>query len=136
MTKPIPSIKKWMSTSPETIERTATLAAAHKLMRANEIRHLPVVEDGKLCGIITERDLHLIETLKDVNPEEVKVEDAMISHPYHVSPDAPIDEVVAEMAEHKYGAAVVMQNNKVVGIFTTIDAMSALNELLHGRLAK
>jgi len=39
------------------------------------------------------------------------------------------------MAEHKYGAAVVMQNDKVVGVFTTIDAMRALSELLHGRLA-
>jgi acetoin utilization protein AcuB len=59
----------------------------------------------------------------------------MTSHPYFVSPDAKIDEVVSEMAEHKYGAAVVMQNEKVVGVFTTVDAMRAFNELLHGRLA-
>lgn len=39
------------------------------------------------------------------------------------------------MAEHKYGATVVMQNEKVVGMFTTVDAMRAFTELLHGRLA-
>jgi len=51
------------------------------------------------------------------------------------TPDAKIDEVVSEMAEHKFGAAVVLQNGKVVGVFTTIDAMRAFGELLQGRLA-
>lgn len=134
MSKAIPTIQKWMSTSPFAVERTETLEAAHKIMRKEGLRHLPVLEGGKLAGIVTERDLHLIETLKDVDPKVVKVEDAMTSHPYFVSPDAKIDEVVNEMAEHKYGAAVVMQNEKVVGVFTTIDAMRAFNELLHGRL--
>jgi len=135
MSKAIPTIQKWMSTSPFAIERTETLEAAHRLMRSEGIRHLPVLEHGKLAGIVTERDLHLIETLRDVDPKHVLVEDAMTSHPYFVSPDARIDEVVSEMAEHKYGAAVVLQNEKVVGMFTTIDAMRAFNELLHGRLA-
>ncbi|MFS8070585.1 MAG: CBS domain-containing protein [Byssovorax sp.] len=135
MSKAIPTIQKWMSTSPFAIERTETLEAAHRLMRSEGIRHLPVLEHGKLAGIVTERDLHLIETLRDVDPKEVLVEDAMTTHPYFVSPDARIDEVVSEMAEHKYGAAVVLQNEKVVGMFTTIDAMRAFNELLHGRLA-
>ena len=135
MSKAIPTIQKWMSTSPFAIERTETLEAAHRIMRKEGIRHLPVLENGKLVGIVSERDLHLIETLKDVDPTVVKVEDAMTSHPYFVAPDANIDEVVSEMAEHKFGAAVVLQNGKVVGVFTTIDAMRAFGELLHGRLA-
>jgi len=135
MSKAIPTIRKWMSTSPFAIERTETLEAAHRLMRKEGIRHLPVLESGKLVGIVTERDLHLIETLKDVDPKLVKVEDAMTSHPYFVTPDTTIDEVVNEMAEHKYGAAVVMQNEKIVGMFTTVDALLAFTELLHGRLA-
>ncbi|MFM2420592.1 MAG: hypothetical protein RL385_5315, partial [Pseudomonadota bacterium] len=51
-----------------------------------------------------------------------------------VSPDAPIDEVVGEMAAKKFGSAVVQQNHKVVGIFTTVDVCKAFAELLHGRL--
>jgi acetoin utilization protein AcuB len=135
MSKSIPTIHKWMSTSPFTIERTETLSSAHKLMRREGIRHLPVLENGKLVGIITERDLHLIETLQDVDPDQVKIEEAMTTHPYFVAPDARIDEVVAEMAEHKYGAAVVLQNQKVVGMFTTVDVMHAFTDLLHGRLS-
>ncbi len=44
--------------------------------------------------------------------------------------------VVREMAQHKYGSAVIMQNHKVVGIFTTVDVCKAFAELLHTRLAK
>jgi len=86
--------------------------------------------------MLTERDLHLVETLKDVDPTKVTVEDAMSTQVYSVEPDTGLDAVAREMAEHKYGSAVVMQNQKVVGIFTTVDACSALAELLHGRLAK
>jgi len=52
------------------------------------------------------------------------------------TPETGLDEVVSTMAEHKYGAAVILQNGKVVGMFTTVDACRALSELLHSRLAK
>jgi acetoin utilization protein AcuB len=85
-------------------------------------------------GIVSQRDLHLIETLKDVDAEKVMAADAMTMNPYTVSPDADLDEVVAEMAAQKYGSALVVQNHKVVGVFTTIDAMRAFSELLKSRL--
>jgi CBS domain-containing protein len=78
----------------------------------------------------------LVETLRDVDPEKVTVEDAMSADPYTVAPDAPLDEVVQAMAEHKYGAAIVTQNHHVVGILSTVDVCRALHDLLHGRLAK
>jgi acetoin utilization protein AcuB len=103
-------------------------------MRTSRIRHLPVLEGGQLVGMLTHRDLVLIESLKDVDPKKVTVEDAMSTEVYTVSPDAPLDEVVREMAEKKYGSAVVIQNHKVVGIFTTVDACRTLAELLDTRL--
>jgi acetoin utilization protein AcuB len=84
--------------------------------------------------MLTQRDLALVETLKDVDPRNVKVEDAMSTEVYTVSPDAALDEVVGEMAEKKYGSAVVVSNQKVVGIFTTVDVCAALADLLHSRL--
>ena len=62
------------------------------------------------------------------------VSEAMSPDPYTVSPDTLLDDVVATMAAKKYGSAVVMQNHKVVGIFTTVDACRAFAELLHTRL--
>jgi acetoin utilization protein AcuB len=84
--------------------------------------------------MLTQRDLALNESLKDVDPRSVPVEDAMSTEVYMVSPDAKLDEVVSEMAEKKYGSALVVQNHKVVGIFTTVDVCSALADLLHSRL--
>jgi len=65
----------------------------------------------------------------------VTVSDAMAQSVYSVAPEAPLDEVVSEMASRKYGSAIVMQNEKVVGIFTTVDVCRALADLLHTRLA-
>jgi acetoin utilization protein AcuB len=136
MPKPIPPIQKYMTYAPHTVGSEQPMTQAHRMMRENKIRHLPVLHAGKIVGIVSDGDLHLIETLKDVNPEQVRVEDAMTQTPYTVSPDTPLDEVVMAMAEHKYGCAIVVQNDKVVGIFTTVDACRAFAEMLHGRLAK
>jgi acetoin utilization protein AcuB len=136
MTKAIPTVQKYMTTSPHTIGADQSLAQAHMVLREFKIRHLPVLRGGQLVGMITERDLALVETLKDVDPHAIVVEDAMTQGVYTVHPDAPLDEVVSEMAAKKYGSAVVMQNHKVVGIFTTVDVCTACAELLQGRLAK
>src|SRR5262245_29890409 len=119
-----------MTTCPHTIGRDQNLAQAHKMMRANDIRHLPVLDGGALVGVLSDRDLHLIETLRDVDVEQVIVEEAMTPNVYTISPDTLLDEVVREMARHKYGSAVVMDHGKVVGVFTTVDALGALAELL------
>jgi len=136
MSKPIPHISKYMTTTPHTIGVDQTLQTAHRLMREHHFRHLPVLQGGKLVGMVTERDLALIETLKDVDPTKVTVEDAMTPAPYTVAPDALLDEVVSTMAEHRYGSAVVVDNEHVVGVFTTVDALAAFSDLLHSRLAK
>jgi acetoin utilization protein AcuB len=134
--KPIPTISKFMTTSPHSIDAGQTLARAEAVMREHHIRHLPVLRGGKLAGVVTDRDMHLVESLKDVDPRLVKVEDAMSDSVYAVAPEAPLDEVVGEMGGRKYGSVVVMQNEKVVGIFTTVDVCRAFADLLHSRLAK
>jgi acetoin utilization protein AcuB len=136
MSKPIPTVQKYMTTSPHTIGREQSLSFAQGVMKEFHIRHLPVLDGGKLLGILSERDITLVESLEGVDPTKVTVEDAMTQEPYSVSPDALLDEVVGDMATHKYGSAVVMQNNKVVGIFTTVDALRSFADLLHGRLSK
>jgi acetoin utilization protein AcuB len=133
--KAIPQVQKYMSTSPHTIGAEQTMAHAHGVLREFRIRHLPVLRGGKLAGIISERDLALIETMRDVNPAELSVEEAMSTEVYAVSPNAPLDEVVRDMAARRYGCAVVLQNQKVVGIFTAVDACQALADLLEGRLS-
>lgn len=127
----MPSISRFMTTKPITVIRTATLAEAHQVMREHTIRHLPVVDDaGNLCGIVSERDLHLIETLSDVELDAVPVAEAMVEHAFVVTGDTPLDEVVEIMGEHKYGSVVVMGRSGVEGIFTSVDACRAFTQIL------
>jgi acetoin utilization protein AcuB len=135
MSKAIPHIDRYMTPGPFSVGQEQSLAQAHKLMREHHIRHLPVLHGGKLVGVLSDRDLHLIETLRDVDPDQVTIEEAMSPSVYTVSPKAPLDEVVREMVHHKYGCAVVEDNGKLVGVFTTVDAMRAFADLLEKRLS-
>ncbi len=101
------------------------MTAAHALMRQHRVRHLPVLHGGQIVGIVSDGDLHLIETLKDVDPSKVIVEEAMTADPYCITPETPLDEVVQQMAQHKYGCAVVAEGHKVRGILTTTDVCRA-----------
>jgi acetoin utilization protein AcuB len=121
-----------MTRTPQLIGIEQPLRTAHDLMRANGIRHLPVLHGGKLVGIVSLRDLHLVETFRDVNTEEVRVEEAMTQDVYAVEPKTPLKEVVSEMAERKLGSAVVVEGTKVVGVFTTTDALDTLAGVLAG----
>src|SRR4051812_35898536 len=115
MTKPIPSVAKYMTLTPLTVGSDQTLQHAHVLMHDNDIRHLPVLRNGELVGMLTERDLALIEAFKEVDPRAATIDAAMSTHVYQVAPETPLDEVVSGMASKKYSSAVVMQNRKVVG---------------------
>jgi acetoin utilization protein AcuB len=127
----MPSMSQYMTPQPWTIRKDAKMSQAHELMRAHRIRHLPVLQGGKLVGVVSDRDLHLIETLPDSDPAEVTVEEAMSENVYVVSSDDPVDAVVEKMAGHKYGSAIVVTRRGVVeGIFTTIDALQVLADVL------
>ena len=122
-------IREYMTKDPCSIGVEQTLTQAHELMRARRIRHLPVLAAGKLVGVISQRDLSLIEALSDVDPATVPVDDAM-SEPYTVTADESLAAVATVMADKKYGSAVVMADDRLVGLFTTTDALRALSELL------
>lgn len=126
----IPQIRKFMSTTPVTIEAEQTMSQAHALMTREHIRHLPVLSAGKLVGVITESDLHMVASLTMVDPQQIRVDAVMTRDVYVVAPDAPVDEVVQEMARHKYGSTIVVDHHTVVGVFTVVDVCRAFAEML------
>ena len=131
MTKPVLTIDECMSPSPVSIRNSDTMQTAHELMRTHQIRHLPVVtEDEKLVGLVSLRDLHLMETLRDVEPGSVTVGECVRDEPYSVEVGTDLKAVATYMGARKYGSAVVVDEGKVVGVFTTIDALRALSNLL------
>ncbi|MGO8994694.1 MAG: CBS domain-containing protein [Polyangiaceae bacterium] len=124
-------IRDFMTESPHSIGVNQPLAKAHEMMRAHRIRHLPVLRAGKLVGVLSQRDLFLVETLRDVDPASVPVEEAMTQNAYCVTPKTSLTRVADTMAEKKYGCAVVMEGGEVVGMFTATDALRALSKVTH-----
>jgi acetoin utilization protein AcuB len=127
---PEKTIRAYMTPLPHTIGVEQSLDEAHHVMRAHRIRHLPVLEGGKLVGVVSQRDFALIESLPGVNPKEVPVEDAMTADVYVVSPRDRLAKVARTMADRRLGSAVVMDGEKVVGVFTVTDACAALADLV------
>jgi CBS domain-containing protein len=118
-----------MTSQPVTVGREQSLASAHRLMRENHIRHLPVLEHGALVGIVTQRDLYFLETIRGVDIDDDIVDDAMSGDAYAIDPETPVGEVAEAMAAHRYGCAVVMERGRVAGIFTGTDALRLLATL-------
>lgn len=124
------TVQRFMTRNPHTIGHDQTLSAAHRIMREHDIRHLPVLDGGRLVGVLSQRDLHLIESLKDVDPDQVLVSEAMSSEVFSVGPRTTVRKVVTDMATHKYGSAIVVEGDTVVGVFTTMDALGVLAGML------
>jgi acetoin utilization protein AcuB len=127
------AIRRFMTVGPHSITSRHTLAEAHQTMREKGVRHLPVVDDGQVKGVVSQRDLYLLETLRGVDAARELVEEAMSSEPYLVDPEAALEEVAEAMALHKHGSALVVERSAIVGIFTTTDALRALVTLLRSR---
>jgi acetoin utilization protein AcuB len=119
-----------MTKTVHTIGASLTLADADRLMRKYDIRHLPVLEQGTIVGVLSDRDVQVATSLSELDPRCILVEDAMSQAPWTVAPDTPLLEVARHMAERKVGSAVVVEHDRIIGVFTTTDGMKALAMLL------
>lgn len=120
------TIAEVMTRAPHTVGRDQKLALAHDLMRKYALRHLPVLDGGKLVGVLSQRDLYFLETLGGVDERVDKVSEAMATEVYCVAPGEHVSDVARTMGEHKYGCAVIVDGGHVVGIFTATDALFLL----------
>lgn len=110
-----------------TVEPNANLDEALELMQGNGIRHLPVLENGKILGIISERDL-LFHVGKDWCRMMV-VRDIMQEDILTVQRNDDLGEVAYLLSSGKVGSAIVLEDDRPYGIFTTTDALNALVDL-------
>jgi acetoin utilization protein AcuB len=119
-------IANWMTRNPLFVTRHDTLAKAKLLMDAGHFRRLPVMDNGKLEAIITERDIrqHLGHL------ESTKVSAAMTPDPITITSRITAEDAARLMLEHKIGGLPVVENGKLVGIVSTSDLLRALLDVL------
>ncbi len=124
-----PTIDQFMTPNPITIDSGASVIEAYRRMQSSGCRHLPVIQDGKLIGLVSQRGLYRLETLVNVDRANDPVIDAM-DVPYVVAPGTSLLDVAEEMSRRKAGACLIVDDGKAVGIFTTNDALDVLAALL------
>jgi CBS domain-containing protein len=126
-TPPSRQIQNHMTKALVVIESDRTVQEATLLMRRHAVRHLPVVSaKGRLVGIVSQRDLLIVQSIPGLSAKEVLVSEAMNKDVYQVQPDEPLEKVARVMADKRYGACVIANRGKLLGLFTTIDALNLL----------
>jgi acetoin utilization protein AcuB len=132
-------VKDRMTSDVLTVTAGETIRNAMEMADERKIRRFPVVEDGKLVGIVTDRDLRnatassVVLTEKkyhDFLLDTVKIESIMTPEPKTVSPETSIKEVAKLILEMKVGGFPVVEGEQLVGIITETDLLEALLELL------
>ncbi|MFV8752226.1 CBS domain-containing protein [Nannocystaceae bacterium ST9] len=126
------TVGAWMSPQPHTIGDDQSLVHARERMHHWQVRHLPVLHGGHLVGVLSERDIALVEALQGLDIAKLRVDEAMSADPWTVEADAALAEVAATMAEQRIGTAIVVSGegaDRVIGVFTTTDALRALAKL-------
>ncbi len=125
--KAIPPVKAVMTPFPHSVEIDAGLSRAREMMAEFEIGHLPVMESGRLVGILRARDL---QSPAAAGPEQ-KVRDICSKEPpYVVGLSEPLDRLLISMAEQRLDAALVVKEGKLAGIFTVSDVCEQFGMLL------
>ncbi len=127
-----PLISEFMTPEPCGIDEDLSLADAVDRMQANNIRHLLVLRNGELLGVIDSADLALTNATKTQIPKKILVSEAARGV-FRCRPDAALTDVVRTMESQHFGcAAVIDHDGDVVGIFTVTDAFRALRTVLAG----
>ncbi len=125
-----PLVRQFMTPNPVVIDGGLSLSDAFTRMFQIHARHLPVYVQGHLGGILRDRDIGHFSALEGVDPEKFTAEQACSPNPYVCTPDTPLEQAAQVLADHKFGAALVMQDGELLGMFSVIDAMHALIALL------
>lgn len=135
--KKIKSIKAYMTPFPYKVECDTSVQEAQSMMKEHDIRHLPVSMEGKLIGVISERDINwALDPVFDFRRNmDLKVENIYRKDIYKVDYNEPVDVVLKNMAEKHIGSVLVLKEEKLVGIFTTVDACDSFAEHLRSGMS-
>jgi CBS domain-containing protein len=138
-------VSEWMTPAPITVTPSTAVPKVQGLMRHRRIRHLPVLEDGRLVGIITDRDVRTVDPspATSLGPgerhylfERLTVRAVMTRPVITVTPRDSLAEAVRLMLENRIGCLPVLEDQRLVGILTGVDVLRAFSTTLGVRAGR
>lgn len=134
--KKIPYVGSVMTPFPYFADTDDGVAEVERLMQEHHVRHIPVQQDGRVVGIVSERDLRrlLDRFLPKADKARMRARDIM-NDPYIVAFEAPLNEVAVEMAKRHMGSAIVVHHGKLAGILSNTDICRILAEIFESEFS-
>jgi|SRR5262245_28530983 len=125
------TVRDWMTREPVSVALDCPVRRALALMETAGVRHLLVIDDDRLTGIVSNRDVRrLLSDAGEPASLGEPVSRIMSEGPITVPPDTPIAVAARLLLDGKIGALPVRDDGRVIGIFTTADALDALLALI------
>lgn len=117
-------LRALMKRYPLTIAADETIGIAIQTMLWHGIRHLPVLDEQRLVGVVSNHDLAWYRARVGANANAQSVREAMHADPRTAGPDESLTEAAARMAEHRIGCLPIVENGMLVSMVTTTDILS------------
>ena len=132
------TVREIMIASPVTLKPSDSLKLASELISLARLRHIPIVDNGKLLGVVSERDLMARTVQRIFNPKSrsrsallnsIMLKEIMQRRVITVEPETSIQEAAHLMAERKIGCLPVLNDGNLVGLVTTTDMLRYIEGL-------
>jgi CBS domain-containing protein len=130
------SVRDAMTADPRSIAQSASVVEAARLMREGDIGSLPITDDEKLVGMITDRDIATRVVAEAADPKTTSVADVYSRDLISVEPDEDLEEAVRLMARHQVRRLPVVENGRLVGIVAQADIALRESEQQTGELVE
>ena len=122
------NVRELMTTAPITVQPDATLGEVAVLMKQEDCGSIPVVEDGRLVGIVTDRDIVIRGVAAGSDPKTQRVSTVMSADPVTIRPDDDLADAEKVMADRQIRRLPVVENGKLVGIIVTAQIARAADK--------
>jgi CBS domain-containing protein len=135
--KKIPYVGSVMTPFPYFVDTDNEVGEVERLMGEHQIHHVPVQQNGRVVGIVSERDLYHLgdQFLPIADRARIRARDIMAYDPYTVAFDTPLNEVALEMARRHAGSAIVLHHEKLAGILSATDICRILAEIFESEFS-
>jgi CBS domain-containing protein len=129
-------VRDSMTANPLAIEADQPVVKAAELMAKENVGSLPVVENGELAGIVTDRDLVIQVVARGLDSKSVKVADVYTAKPLVASPDEPLDQALQRMAEEQVRRLPVVSDGELVGMLAQADVARSADAQSTGHMVE
>jgi CBS domain-containing protein len=130
------TVREAMTSAPTVVSSEATAVDVARMLAAEDVGSLPVVDGGKLVGIVTDRDLVVRVLAKDLDPHKVVVADVCTESPVVAAPDEGLDDALQRMATEQVRRLPVVEGDRLVGILAQADVARTASEVDTGAMVE